>query len=110
SVVELDEGVDEQLPVAADLGLIGVDLGHLVERVALQALAHLSEIVDQRLRFLVEIDEDEALPHLTADRYEPELALVELEELVLLLDEGEVTLQTVAPGVVLARELPARAR
>ena len=33
-VVELGEGVDEQLPVAADVGAVLVHLGHLVERIA----------------------------------------------------------------------------
>ncbi len=38
-VVELGEGVDEQLPVAVDRRAVAVDLGHLVERVAFEPLA-----------------------------------------------------------------------
>ena len=44
-VVELGEGVDEELPVAPDLGPVLVDLGHLAERVALEAGAELAEVV-----------------------------------------------------------------
>ena len=67
-VVELGERVDEQLPVAADLGPVGVVLGHLAERVALDALGQWSQVVGQRLGVLVEVDEDEPFPHLAADR------------------------------------------
>ncbi len=106
-VVELDERVDEQLPVAADLGAVGVGLGHLAERVALDALGQWTQVVDQWRRVVVEVDEDEAFPHLAADRRQAVAALVEVEELVLLLDEREVAVQAVPPGVVLAGELPA---
>ena len=47
-VVELGEGVDEELPVAPDLGAVLVDLRHLAERVALEALAQLTQVVAQR--------------------------------------------------------------
>ena len=47
-VVELREGVDEELPVAPDLGPVLVDLGHLAERVALEPGAELAEVLAQR--------------------------------------------------------------
>ena len=108
-VVELGERVDEQLPVRVDLGPVGVGLGHLVEGIALQALREVAEVVGQRFGVVVEVDEDEALPDLAAHRHQPVVGLVEVEELVLLLDEGQVALQAVAPGVVLAGELTAGA-
>ena len=37
------------------------------------------------------------------------LALVDVEELILLLDEGQLAVEAVAPRVVLAGELPAGA-
>ena len=40
-MVELGEGVDEELPVAPDVGAVLVDLGHLVEGVAVEASAEL---------------------------------------------------------------------
>ena len=43
-------------------------------------------------------------------RREAVVGLVEIEELALLLHEREVALEGVAPAVVLALELPARAR
>ena len=108
-MVELDECVDEQLPVAADLSPVGVGLRHLAKGVALDALGQRPEIVDQRRRVVVEVDEDEPFPQLAAHRNQPELALVDVEELLLLLDEGQVAVEAVAPGVVLAGELPAGA-
>ena len=36
-MVELRERIDEELPVAPDVGPVLVDLGHLVERVAVDA-------------------------------------------------------------------------
>jgi hypothetical protein len=80
-----------------------------VEGVAFDALAQRSEVVSERLRVLVEIDEDEPFPHLAAHRYQAELTLVDVEELVLLLDVGQIAVEAVAPGVVLAGELSARA-
>ncbi len=109
-MVELDERVDEQLPVAADLGPVGVGLRHLAKGVALDALGQRPEIVDQRRRVVVEVDENEPFPQLAAHRDKAVLALVDVEELVLLLDEGQVAVEAVAPGVVLAGELPAGAR
>ena len=109
-MVELGEGVDEQLPVALDLGAVLVDLRQLAERVALEATAELAEVLAQRRLVLpVEVHEDEPLPHVAFDRHEAEVALVEVEELVLLLDERERAFEVVPPTVVLARELPAHA-
>jgi hypothetical protein len=54
----------------------------------------------------VEVDENEAFPHSQA-RHQPVVALVEVEELPLLLHEGQLAVEVVAPGVVLAGELPA---
>src|SRR6185437_15542770 len=59
------------------------------------------------LRRLGEVDEDEAFPHFTVHRHETVATLVEVEELVFLLDEGEIAIQVITPRVVLARELPA---
>ncbi len=108
-VVELGEGVDEQLPVAADVGPVLVDLRHLVEGVAGDAGAELPEVLVQRGRVVgVEVHEDEPLPHLQLDPRQPVVRPVEVEELRLLLDEGQLTLGAVAPPVVLAGELAAR--
>ncbi len=60
-MVELDERVDEQLPVRVDRGAVAVVLGHLMEGgVTLQALAELAEVLLERDRVVVEVDEDEA--------------------------------------------------
>ena len=56
----------------------------------------------------VEVDEDEPLPRLDLDRGQPVVLLVEVEELGLLLHEGQLALRGVAPPVVLAGELAAR--
>ncbi len=110
-VVELGERVDEQFPVGTDLGLVAVDLGHLVEGgVAFDALGQRAEVfVEGGLGVVVEVDEDEALPDLAAHVLEAEVLLVQVEELVFLLDEGQVAFEAVAPGVVLAGELLAAA-
>ena len=44
-VVELGERVDEELPVAPDVGAVAMHLGELVERVPLEALGELAEVV-----------------------------------------------------------------
>src|SRR5262245_12482774 len=80
-----------------------------MEGITLQTLRAVAEIVGERFGVVVEVDEDEALPDLAAHRNQPEVRLVEVEELALLLDEGQIALQRVAPGVVLAGELTARA-
>ncbi len=108
-VVELGERVDEQLPVAADFGSVGIDLGHFVEGIALQALGHRTQVFGQRCCGRVEVDEDEAFPYLATHRLEAVLALVDVEELILLLNEGQFAVETVAPSVVFAGELPAGA-
>src|SRR5690606_7245304 len=87
------------------LRAVAVDLGHLVEGVALDPRAEPTHVVAQRRGLVVEVDEDEPLPHLAAHGHQAELREVELEELGLLLDEGEGALEVVAPAVVLAGEL-----
>ena len=110
-VVELGEGVDVELPVAVHVGPVLVDLRHLPERVPLETLCQLAEVVAQRRGVgRVEVDEDEPFPGVDPDGREAVVGLVEIEELALLLHEGEVTLEGVAPTVVLALELPARPR
>ncbi len=70
-VVELLEGVHEELPVAPDVGADHEALGHLLERVALDRRDHRAEELAQRLaRLAVEVDEDEARPHLAVHRDE----------------------------------------
>jgi hypothetical protein len=44
-VVELGEGIDEELPVAVDLGAELVDLGLLPERVARETTRELAEVL-----------------------------------------------------------------
>src|SRR3546814_3459305 len=73
----------------------------------LDAGAHLAHVVEQRRRLGVAVHEDEPGPDLAAEGDEAELLHVEVEELLLLLDEGESALEVVAPAVVLAGELPA---
>ena len=93
-----------------DVGPVLVDLGHLVERIAGEAGAELAEVVVQRRRVVgIEVDEDEPLPRLHLDHGQPVVGPVEVEELRLLLDEGQLPVDRVAPTVVLAGELPAGA-
>ena len=109
-MVELGEGVDEQLPVAAYVGPVLVDLGHLFERIAGQPPAELAEVVaEPRLVVRIQVHEDEPLPDLRLHGYQAELVAVEVEELRFLLHEGHRTVQCVAPSVVLTGELPAGA-
>ena len=66
-MVVLLEGVEEELPVAADLGLIAVVLGVLTEGIPLDAPHHRAEELRQRLARLTEVDEDEAFPHVAVN-------------------------------------------
>ena len=107
-VVVLLERVGEQLPVAVVVGDEVVALGQPVERVAVERRDHRPEELAQALaRLGVEVDEDEPVPDVAVHRDQTRARLVEVEELVLLLHEGEVAVEVVAPAVVLARELPA---
>src|SRR5581483_5323315 len=107
-VVELGEGVHEQLPVRPDLGAVAEAGRQLAERIALERRDHRPEELAQRpLGLPRDADEDEALPDLAVDGHQAELALVDVEELVFLLDERQGAVEAVAPGVVLARELAA---
>src|SRR6185437_8913388 len=82
---------------------------HLVERVALQTGDHRPEKLSQRLVWrLREVDEDEPLPHLAVHPNQAVAALVEVEEFAFLLDKGQVAVEVIPPGVVLAGELPTR--
>ena len=109
-VIELLERIHVELPVGLDLGAVDPPRRQLLERIARQVGDHRSEEVVQRLLGHVgEVDEDEALPHLAVHPHQSVTRLVEIEELVLLLHECQLTVQVVAPGVVLAGELAAEA-
>ncbi len=109
-MVELGEGVDEQLPVRADVGPVLVDLGHLVEGIAGDARAEIPQVLAHRGRVVgIEVDEDEPLPRVDRDGGQPVVLGVEVEELRLLLHEGQLPFHGVTPAVVLAGELPAGA-
>ncbi len=108
-MVELGERIDKELPVRSDHGAVLVHLRHLVERVAGQAGAEFAEIVMHRRGVPgVEVDPDEALPHLDLHAGQSVVGTVEVEELLLLLHEGEFAIEGVPPPVVLARELATR--
>ena len=85
-VIPLADRVDGQLPVALDPGGEPVALRHQVERVALHPQQALAEEGPQRHRILGQVDEDEARPHLAVHGRHPQLALVEVEELLLVGD------------------------
>src|ERR1019366_4239752 len=105
-VVELGKGVDEELPVAADVRPVLVHLGHLAEWVTFNAGAQFSEVVLHGRGVVgIEIDEDETLPDLGLDRSETEVRFVEVEELRLLLDEIQRAVEIVTPAVILTGEL-----
>ena len=93
-MVELGEGVDEQLPVAAHFGPVLVDLSHLFEWIASQPPAEPAEVLaEPRLVLRIQVHEDEPLPGLRLHGYEAELLAVEVEELRLLLHECHRTVQ-----------------
>ena len=53
----------------------------------------------------IDVDEDEPGPHVAVHRHQPEVDLVEVEELTFLLHERAGAVESVAPPVVLAGEL-----
>ena len=111
-VVELGERVDVELPVAVHVGPVLVHLGHLAERVALETVrrarrgSRAARLVSVASRF-TKMNPSQTS---TLDRREAVVGLVQVEELVFLLHEGQVAFERVAPAVVLALELPAGPR
>ena len=111
-VVELGEGVDEELPVAPDLGAVLVAPASSRRTGSPRGPAPSSPrysrsgVVSSGSRFTKMNPSHTSHLH----RHEAVVGLVEVEELALLLHEGEVALEGVAPAVVLAGELPARRR
>ena len=108
-VVPLTDRVDGELPVAVDQGREPVALGHLSERVGLELEDAVAEEGAQRHGVLGQVDEDEPREHLAGDLGHAQRALVEVEELLLVGDMGDAAVEPVAPPVVLAGELAARA-
>ncbi len=108
-VIELLEGVHVELPIRLDFSTIRESFGEVAERIAIECGHHRTEEICQRLlRLLREVDEDEAGPHLAVHGNQAVGVLVEVEELLLLLHEGQRAVQAVTPSVVLAGELAAR--
>ena len=108
-VVVLLERVGEDLPVAVVVRDPLVAFGQLAERVVVQAGDHRAQELAQALtRLVVEVDEDEAVPHIAVHRPQAVFGGVEVEELRFLLHEFQRAVEVVAPAVVLAGELPAR--
>ena len=69
-VIDLGLGVQHQLPVGALIGLIVELERHALERKVLHAPAGLAQIFGQGFRRVrIEIDEDEAFPHVGMDRH-----------------------------------------
>src|SRR5262245_7563402 len=107
-VVELLEGVEEDLPVAADVTPVIVALRQLLEGVVDRGDHRAEKLRESLLRLLGEVHEDEPLPHVAVHRHEAVVRLVDPEELALLEDVRQATVELVPPAVVLACELPAR--
>ena len=109
-MVVLLERVGEDFPVAVVVGDPFVAFGQLAERVVVQGGDHRAQEFAQALpRLVVEVDEDEAVPHIAVHGSQPVFGRVEVEELRFLLDEFQGAVEVVAPAVVLAGELPAGA-
>jgi hypothetical protein len=106
-VIELLEGVQEDLPVAANVAAVVVALRQLFERVVDRGDHRAEEFGECLRRLLGEVHEDEPLPHLAVHRHEAVVGLVDPEELTLLKDEGQAAFEIVLPAVILAGELPA---
>ena len=107
-MVVLLERVGEDLPVAVVVRDPLVAFGQLVERVVVQAGDHRAEELAQGLtRLVVEVDEDEAVPHIAVHGSQTVFGGVEVEELRFLLHEFQRAVEIVAPAVVLAGELSA---
>ena len=105
-VIGLLERVECQLPVAVDDRRPREAGGQLVERIALDAAVHgLHELGEAQGRRRIDVDEDEALPHVAGDAAQAELALVEVEERGFVGHAGELAVEVVGPAMELAREL-----
>ena len=87
-MIELLEGVQEDLPVAANVAAVVVALRQLFERVVDRGDHRAEEFGECLRRLLGEVHEDEPLPHLAVHRHEAVVGLVDPEELALLKDEG----------------------
>ena len=84
AVIALGEAVDEDLPVALQLGLEPIHLVRPVKGIALDAMRQFAEVDAQRLGVVgVEVDEDEALPHLALNCGHPAAVGVEVQQQIL---------------------------
>src|SRR3546814_13890102 len=73
---------------------------HVVEREVLDLLRQRRHEVLERTGIVVEIDEDEAAPHVSTDLRQRLVHLVETGEVVCLRNGLEFALRRVAPGVI----------
>ena len=103
-MVELLERVHVELPIGLDRGTIVEPRGHFGERVFLDPGDHRAGEIAKRLlgwfSVVREVDEDESLPHVAVHAHQAVTALVQIEELFLLLHERQVAVEVVAPGMI----------
>ena len=102
-VIELVLHIEPDLPVGALAHQIGLHQLHLVERAAVELVGDPAKICPQGLRRLrVQMDEDEALPEVRVYRREPVVALVEVEEVLLVRHADQLARVAVHPIVEVA--------
>ena len=100
AVVALGEAVEEDLPVALQLGVESVDLVRPGKGIALDAMGQVAEVIAHRLGVVgVEIDEDEPFPDFALNRRHPAAVGIEVQQQILSGGGVQRAVQLVTPAM-----------
>ena len=103
-VIDLEEGVEQDLDVALHRIALAVHETHLFRLDLLEHRRHRPEMREQRLGVRVFVDEDPVAEALAAHRGERVLREVEVDEVALVAQVHQASVEAVGPAVVAADE------
>ena len=103
-VIDLEEGVEQDLDVALHRIALAVHETHLLRLDLLEHRRHRSEMREQRFGVRVFVDEDPIAEAFAAHRGERVLREVEVDEVALVAQVHQASVEAVGPAVVAADE------
>src|ERR1039458_3246379 len=105
NVVALVERVDDHLPVGRDNCRLATGESHRLGMIRIEECGHRAEELEQRLRVLAEVDEDEPAPDVDRRLSKANILWLECWKLVPIEDEGTSACEAPAPAVEPATDL-----